>query len=141
MARGEHGGVVDDTNPESNDAESERAEPKNRGFDRARNSENRRTNPALVTWQEMRNLLYIMIFDQKYKTNWDLKRGRILRNEPELDPVRSTVPRDHVRRREPCWNGLPGFGRSRIAHTTCVTSLWARMGAEYARRLVLDVMP
>jgi hypothetical protein len=30
------------------------------------------TNPARIGWQEMRNLFYILRFDQKHKTNWHL---------------------------------------------------------------------
>ena len=54
------------------DAERERAEPRIRRFDRARNSENGRTNPARIGWQEMRNLFSKLKFGQKYKTNWHL---------------------------------------------------------------------
>ena len=72
MPRGEHGGVVNDTNPES-ERRRERAsgakKPPVRLCPELRKSTN---EPGVVTWQEMRNLFYIMIFDQKYKTNWDL---------------------------------------------------------------------
>ena len=97
---------------------------KNRGFDRAGNTENGRTNPPRMRWREGPNLFHILRFNQKYKTNWRLttwtdcgKRTR----------ARSTAPRDHAGRRERSWNGFAGVGRSRIAHTTCATSHWARM--------------
>ena len=46
--------------------------PKIRRFDRARNSENARTNPAGIGWQEIHNMFSIMRFDQKHKTNGHL---------------------------------------------------------------------
>ena len=46
-------------------------------FDRARNSQNARTNPPRIGWQEIHNLFYILRFDQKHKTNWDLVQNRV----------------------------------------------------------------
>jgi hypothetical protein len=54
------------------DAKRERAKPRIRGFERARNAENARMNPPRIGWQEMHNLFDILRFDQKHKTNWHL---------------------------------------------------------------------
>ena len=68
----DHGSGINDMSPESGRRRERRAEPKIRRFDRARNSENARTNPPRIGWQEIHNLFYILRFDQKHKTNWHL---------------------------------------------------------------------
>ena len=79
-----------------NPAEAKRpgAEQKNRGFDRARHSENARTNPPRMRWQEIHNLFYILRFDQKHKTNWHLTTWPDCENEPELDQQRLAITRE-----------------------------------------------
>jgi hypothetical protein len=57
-----------------------------RRFDLAWNSENARTNPARIGWQDLRNLFYRLIFGQKTKTNWGL-----VQNWRFLGNIRVTV--------------------------------------------------
>ena len=63
-----------------------------RRFDRARNSENARTKPMRIGWQEIRNLFCILRFDQKHRTNWHLTTWPDWR---ERSQTRPPGPRDH----------------------------------------------
>jgi hypothetical protein len=74
----EHGSGVNDT-PESGRRRENTEGANYRRFDRAWNSENGRTNPARIGWQDLRNLFYRLRFGEKTKTNWDLVQSEVTR--------------------------------------------------------------
>ena len=132
-----------------NPAEAKRpgAEQKNRGFDLAWHSDNGRTNPAHITWQEIHNLFYILRFDQKHRTNWHLTtwpdcakrtRARSTRQAITREGAsavgmgsRASVDRESLKVRARChsgrgWQRKPrGVRRSRYA-MICEAGAWER---------------